>query len=194
MSNNDNPANLEILRMAREIVHNEYIDAKAQLHNKWLVDADLLWRSSRMRLVYPPFPPYPTEDVIVARAKVLLNFLSKEETLAEPPVEEQPISIEDTSVEVEKFAELPAVDQPVEAPTQVEERQSESLVEIKPDQSYTERNKELHGAELEEAVNKNLEEYTKTVVARRDDYEATTSTRLLPSLLKRIDEIKRNWA
>lgn len=185
MSNNDTPANLEILRMAREIVHNEYIDAKAQLHNKWLNDADLLWRTSRMRLVYPPFPPYPTEDVIVARAKVLLAFLSKEEQPVEPPVEEQPVSIEEKSIEVE---------QPVEEIQNNSQNKDGSSVVIKSEQSYTERNKELSGAELEEAVDKNLEEYTRTVVARRDDYEATTSTRLLPSLLKRIDEIKRNWA
>lgn len=169
--------------MAREIVHNEYIDAKAQLHNKWLADADLLWRTTRTRLVYPPFPPYPTEEVIVARAKVLLGFLSKQEQPIEPPVEQEQPKVEE---------------QIIEKPLQEEEKQTQlsvgALVDNKSYTSYTDRIKELHGEELEEAVDKNLEEYSRMVAAERSEEEIPSSTKLIPSLLKRIDEMKKNWA
>lgn len=182
MSNDSIPTNLEILRMAREIVHNEYIDAKAQLHNKWLADSDALWRTSRVRLVYPPFPPYPTEDVIVARAKVLKNFLISNQE-SEEPTQQQEVNLEPKQqpVTVTAFSSETITQDPVDA-----------LVN-KTVTVYTTDIKELHGDELEEAVNKNLEEYTKTVAARRSDEEAT-STRILPTLMKRIDEIKKSWA
>lgn len=164
--------------MAREIVHNEYIDAKAQLHNKWLADADMLWRTSRARLVYPPFPPYPTEEVIVARAKVLLEFLSKQEQSEEPPVEK----------------EQPMIEEPIiEKPLQEQQSLDVPLVDKHSQLSYTERIKELHGEELEEAVDKNLEEYSKLLVAERREEEIPSSTKLFPSLLKRIDEMKKSW-
>lgn len=179
MSSNNVPTNLEILKMAREIVHNEYIDAKAQLHNKWLVDADLLWRSTRTRLVYPPFPPYPTEEVIVARAKVLRDFLAngKEEVNIEPaqPQQEEPVPV--------------TVNIPQESTKETVE-----VVEEPPGPQYNYNvNNELHGEDLEKAVDDSVKEYTRTVVSNRIEEELNAPSRLIPSLMKRIDEIKRNW-
>lgn len=71
MSNQANLINLEILRMARDLVTNEYIDRRAQLHNKWLNDCNDQFGT----LPYPDIPPYPTESDVVARAQTLLNFL-----------------------------------------------------------------------------------------------------------------------
>lgn len=190
MSNDSIPPNLEILKMAREIVHNEYIDAKAQLHNKWLVEADLLWRTTRSRLVYPSFPPYPTEDVIVARAKVLLGFLSTQEAPIEPPKEQEPPAVEDQPAEPPTVEEQIVETQPLQ-----EQKPLSSIPEVenKSQPSYTEGIKELRGEELEKAVDKNLEEYSRAIIARRSEEETASSTRLLPSLLKRIDEMKKNW-
>lgn len=69
------PVALEILKMARELVINEYTDRRAQDHNKWLADFEVVWKNNRIRLPYPDIPPYPTETQIVARAQVLLDFL-----------------------------------------------------------------------------------------------------------------------
>ncbi len=67
--------NFELLRIAKELAINEYVDHRAQLHNQWLVDSDLLWRTKRLRLAYPPIPPYPTEKDVLAKANSLLAFL-----------------------------------------------------------------------------------------------------------------------
>lgn len=194
MSNNI-PPNLEILKMARDIVHDEYVDTKAQLHNKWLVDADLLWRTTRTRLAYPTFPPFPTEDVVVARAKVLLEFLSKKD---ETPIE--PLAVEQVPEPVVEV--IPVQEEPVQEPVQEEQKEEEQEstdsntqpLESKPDTNYTNVNKELSGADLLEAIEKSTTDYTNTLVSRRNDAETTMSSRMLPSLLKRIDEMKKNWA
>lgn len=70
--------NLEILKIARELVINEHTDRRANLHNQWLVDSDRLWRTNRKRLAYPEIPPYPTEKEILERAKVLMGFLESQ--------------------------------------------------------------------------------------------------------------------
>lgn len=70
---------LELLRMARELVINEYIDKRAQDHNAWLAQADVVWRTQGVRLAYPIFPQYPTEVDILTRARTLNTFLSAED-------------------------------------------------------------------------------------------------------------------
>jgi hypothetical protein len=90
------PIKLEILRMAKDVIIDEYINKKAEEHNKWLVESDHLWRTQRLRLGYPTIPPYPTELEIVQRAQLLFKFIisaktqevSKKEIIEEikPPV------------------------------------------------------------------------------------------------------------
>ena len=90
---------LEILRMAREIVNNEYVDKRAQDHNKWLADSEKL--SSRgIKIPYPDIPPYPDEAVVIAKAKSLLGFVGMGDAEDVHPIkrEEPPIK----KVEVEK--------------------------------------------------------------------------------------------
>lgn len=69
---------MELLRMARELVINEYIDKRAQDHNKWLADAETAWKTRGVNLPYPSFPIYPTEADILSRATVLNTFLSQD--------------------------------------------------------------------------------------------------------------------
>lgn len=75
---NDQINKLELLRMARELAVNEYIDRRAELHNRWLDESDKLWSTRRSRLPYPTIPPYPTEAEILLKADALLAFISKE--------------------------------------------------------------------------------------------------------------------
>lgn len=95
MEKKEMPTNFEILKMAREIAHNEYSDVRAQLHNKWLADSDIEWRTKGIKLPYPSFPPYPSEQEILKRAKKILDFLNgdyeitttkKEETINVSPL------------------------------------------------------------------------------------------------------------
>ena len=66
---------LELLRMSRELLNEEYINRRAEDHNKWVADADLAWKTQGIKLPYPPFAPYPKESEIVTKALTLFNFL-----------------------------------------------------------------------------------------------------------------------
>jgi hypothetical protein len=107
MENSIDQALLEILRMARELTINEYKDRRAELHNRWLAESERMWRMSRARLVYPTIPPHPTETEILARAKILMNFVavSVPDTelvqVAEPIVDVLPTIVTPLMVEVE---------------------------------------------------------------------------------------------
>lgn len=76
MENISNFTSLEVLKLTKEIVINEHIDRRAEIHNRWLVESEHLWKTRKLRLAYPSIPPYPTEVDIVLRAKVLLEFLN----------------------------------------------------------------------------------------------------------------------
>lgn len=66
---------LEVLRIAKDLVVGHYTDARAELHNRWVEESDRLWKSKRLRLAYPPIPPFPTEADILTKAQALMEFL-----------------------------------------------------------------------------------------------------------------------
>jgi hypothetical protein len=68
---------MEVLRMARTLLNEEYINKRAEDHNKWLAEADQAWRNKGIKLPYPPFAPYPTEAQILERAETLMKFIGK---------------------------------------------------------------------------------------------------------------------
>ena len=70
---------MEVLRMARQLLNEEYINRRAEDHNKWLAESDVAWRTKGVKLPYPPFAPYPTEAQILAKAQELIGFVVKED-------------------------------------------------------------------------------------------------------------------
>lgn len=68
----------ELLKMARELLNEDYINRRAEDHNKWVAENDELWRTKRRNLPYPPFAQYPTDDEIVKAALNLYNFIYME--------------------------------------------------------------------------------------------------------------------
>lgn len=66
---------LQVLELARDMLHNQYVDSKAQQHNDWIIKADFAWRTQSIKLAYPPFPPYFTEHDVVEKAKFFLQFV-----------------------------------------------------------------------------------------------------------------------
>ena len=98
---------MELLRMARELVINEYIDKRAQDHNKWLIDADVAWKTRGINLPYPSFPIYPTEADILARATVLNTFLSQDTNTEKAIVE--PVDVAEVAKTVKPEAIVPEV-------------------------------------------------------------------------------------
>jgi len=106
---------LEILRMAREIVINEYTDLRAELHNKWLAEYEWAWRAYRVKTPYPSIPPYPTEVDIVTRAQILFNFVMREtqSTIVQTPVNEPTVVSTPETVVSESITE-PVIEPTVE--------------------------------------------------------------------------------
>ena len=86
MSESNANTRLELLRIARELVINEYIDKRAQDHNNWLSQSEIMWKTKGIKLPYPPFPPYPTEADIIARANALEQYLIKTTEPNDSPV------------------------------------------------------------------------------------------------------------
>lgn len=80
MSEELNPTNLEILRMARELAISAYTDKRAEMHNQWLIESEHLWKTQRLRVAYPIMPAHPTEKDIVEMAAVLMEFVSRKDT------------------------------------------------------------------------------------------------------------------
>ena len=72
----DTKQRLELLKMARVLLNEEYINRRAEDHNKWLAECDVVWREQRIKLPYPAFAPYPTEEQIVAKATTLYGFIN----------------------------------------------------------------------------------------------------------------------
>ncbi len=70
---------MEVLRMARQMLNEEYINRRAEDHNRWLAESDQAWKNKGIKLPYPPFAPYPTEAQILERAQELLKFVVREE-------------------------------------------------------------------------------------------------------------------
>lgn len=72
---------IELIKMARELVINEYLDRRSQDHNKWVSDAEQVWKTQGKRLAYPSFPIYPSELDIIKKAKSLQEFLQDQDSL-----------------------------------------------------------------------------------------------------------------
>lgn len=164
MENDQSSINLEILRMARELVINEYTDRRAEVHNKWLVEAEHLWRSQRLRVAYPTIPPYPTEYDIVERAERLMKFLQFEVVPSTKKIESvtsstiSPVNLTDNS--------YPKIDM-IDIALRLEEQQltddtTQSVLVV--------------ASETVEHISEPLAEINKQ----------TSTDRVLPSVLKRI--------
>lgn len=72
----DNPSNVELLKIAKDLVYSEYASKKNDIHEKWVVESLYLWQTQQVRLAYPELPPYPTDRDIVDRAKSLVEFIN----------------------------------------------------------------------------------------------------------------------
>lgn len=122
MFNDSTQTRLTILKMAQEMLHNEYVDRKAQAHNDWVVMAEAVWRTQRTRLPYPGFPPYPTENDVVSKAEVLFGFLVKEpladhvpnlSTLAHVELKEPPHDHPEPNMSSQEVASVVPLETPV---------------------------------------------------------------------------------
>lgn len=104
---------MEILRMARQMLNEEYINRRAEDHNRWLAEADVAWRTKGIKLPYPPFAPYPTEEQVLAKAQELLKFVVEPKQAA-GETKPEPTTTEATKAEASK-TETPKSAEPLVA-------------------------------------------------------------------------------
>lgn len=72
----DNPSNVELLKIAKDLVYSEYATKKNDIHEKWVIESLYLWQTQQVRLAYPELPPYPTDNDVIARARQLVDFIN----------------------------------------------------------------------------------------------------------------------
>lgn len=101
--------NVRLLELAKELLIMEYNDRKAQDHNRWLLESEKAWRVSRTRLEHPPFPPFPTHDDIVQRAKSLQGFVQahQESTVTSDIPKQESICITETTATIVESESTP---------------------------------------------------------------------------------------
>jgi hypothetical protein len=192
----------EILKIARDLVVNEHTDRRAELHNKWLVESERLWRTSKLKLPYPPIPPYPTEADIVKRAKMLLDFVESEpvSTPEETPVslsEETPaaISVETTeSTNQTDPADITVPEQQIEANSAVEFAavssgaavQAQANVEIPPRPLFS-------NSQPLDQIAENALERNRLKLMHEVESESGPTAKAIPSLIQRLEDLRRFW-
>lgn len=191
MSNlNYDPVYLEILRMAKDLVMQEYTDIRAQDHNKWLVESEHLWKTQRLRLAYPTIPVPPTERDIIARAQILLNFLAKEETKK---------NIVDQTLTTKEMIEL----EEQELNTVKEDNVNINLTQISSSTLWVKIPEGENGI-LKTGTTATILLTTSTLTGNSliissdptitQSEQSKTGGTFLPSVLKRIEELKNNWS
>lgn len=74
----------ELLKMARELLNEDYINRRAEDHNKWVAENEEMWRTRRRNVPYPAFTEYPRDDEIVKAARNLYDFIYCDEVVKEP--------------------------------------------------------------------------------------------------------------
>ena len=67
---------LELLKMARDMLSDDYFGKREQISNDWSIKCDTSKSKGEDPPAHPGFPPYPSEVDIIAKAQVLNGFVS----------------------------------------------------------------------------------------------------------------------
>ena len=67
---------LELLKMAKELLMEEYSSNKDRLSNEWQVKVESAKLNGQTIPEHPAFPTYPTENDIIIKAAALNGFVS----------------------------------------------------------------------------------------------------------------------
>jgi hypothetical protein len=116
---------LELLKLARTLVNEEYINRRAEEHNRWVHANDHSLKFTRMRAPYPPFTPYPSEDVIIAKAQAMYRFMVSTAAIDQPAA---PTVDSDSEPEIE-FPEIAVTDLEIQSTENLPQDQEETNAE-----------------------------------------------------------------
>ena len=67
---------LELLKMAKELLLEDYNSSKERLINEWQVKVESAKLNGQAIPDHPDFPTYPSENEIIAKAQALNGFVS----------------------------------------------------------------------------------------------------------------------
>ncbi len=67
---------LELLKMAKELLLEDYVSHKERLINEWQVKVESAKLNGQAIPDHPAFPTYPSENDIIAKAQALNGFVS----------------------------------------------------------------------------------------------------------------------
>ena len=67
---------LELLKMAKDLLLEDYVSSKERLINEWQVKVESAKLNGQAIPDHPAFPTYPTENEIIAKAQALNGFVS----------------------------------------------------------------------------------------------------------------------
>jgi hypothetical protein len=98
------PTRSELISRAREELFNEYVKDRTIKLNQWMIDSDIAWNKDRVKLSYPSFPIYPSEEQILSRVDIIAK--QYEEPLVVEPVPEK-IEIVEEIEPIEKVVAEP---------------------------------------------------------------------------------------
>ena len=71
---------LELLRMAKEMLTEDYHGKREQVSNDWTVKVEVAKLNGGEIPTHPGFPTYPTEQEVVKKAQELNGFVSNIDT------------------------------------------------------------------------------------------------------------------
>ena len=67
---------LELLKMARDMLSDDYFGKREQISNDWSTRCDTAKNKGEDPPAHPGFPPYPSEVDIITKAQLLNGFVS----------------------------------------------------------------------------------------------------------------------
>lgn len=67
---------LELLKMARDMLNDDYYGKREQISNQWQVEIDTAKLKGEDPPKHPGFPPFPSESEVINKAKTLNDFVS----------------------------------------------------------------------------------------------------------------------
>jgi len=73
---NDTNLHVEVLKIARDLLMDEYVELVNQLEQRWEAESALHWRVHQIIVDYPELPAPPTVAHILEKAEMLLVFFN----------------------------------------------------------------------------------------------------------------------
>jgi hypothetical protein len=67
---------LELLKMSRDMLGDDYFGKREQISNQWSTDCETAKINGQEPPKHPGYPPFPSEQEIINKAKTLNDFVS----------------------------------------------------------------------------------------------------------------------